>query len=198
MSKQKESLTPEWSHPIDAADLDPQGKKIVIEANDAQRAALANRLGVARVQSAKAELRLTPEGARVHVAGHLSAKILQNCAVTLEPIESGIEEEFEAWYADPGKAVSFMKARHEKQRHSQTEMPVLEESDDPEEMENGMIDVGELATQYFSLAINPYPHAPGAQYEIGDDEAPAAPAEERKNPFAALKDWKSRYNKDNS
>mgnify|MGYP003391861035 CR=1 FL=1 len=199
MAKKKDivTVTPEWSHPVNVTELETRGKKLHIEADPAQRAALASRLGVVRVEKAQADVELVPQGASVHVTGHLTAAVIQNCVVSLQPLNIAIDEEFDGWFADPDKAVSFLKARHEKiHKGGQVEMPILEENEDPEAIIDGHIDIGELATQYFSLAINPYPHAEGVKFEVGDDTPQTEMPEERKNPFAALKDWKSRYNKD--
>lgn len=200
MARKKEiTVTPEWPHPVDISNLDGRTMSVHIEADPSARAALAIRLGVLRVEKAEADLNIKrePGGAIIHVEGHLKAQVVQNCVVTLQPLTIPVEEDFEGWFTDPEEAVSFVKARHEKiQRAGQVEMPILEERDDPEEIVDGAIDVGELTTQYLSLAIDPYPHAEGVQYEVGDDGPRPEPAEERKNPFAALKDWKSSHNKD--
>ena len=129
----------------------------------------------------------------IHVMGHIDAKITQSCVVTLEPIETTISENFEAWYADPAAAVSLTRARHDRQASKGSkEMPVLDERDDPEPVIDGKIDIGELVTQYLSLAIDPYPHKEGVRYEKGDDESGPVKSDLQKNPFAALKDWKNK------
>ena len=60
----------------------------------------------------------------------------------------------------------------------------------PEAIIDGYIDAGELVTQYLSLALNPYPHAEGVKYELGDDNEEAIKPK-LDNPFAALKEWKN-------
>ena len=55
-------------------------------------------------------------------------------------------------------------------------------TDPPEPIENGMIDLGRLATDVLYLAIDPYPRKPGAVFE---PEVTAADPED--HPFAALK-----------
>jgi len=102
------------------------------------------------------------------------------------------QEEFEGWFADKDAAVSLAKVRKEKMiEKGKTELPILEERDDPEPIVEGMIDLGELCVQHLSLAINPYPHAEGVEYEHGDDAAQGE-GFSFKNPFAALKDWKAK------
>ena len=110
--------------------------------------------------------------------------------VTGEPVPAEITDDFEAWFIDQDKAVSFAKIRQDKLKaNSHAEMPILEERDDPESLLDGQIDLGEQVVQFLSLSLNPYPHAEGADYPLkeGDREAMS---DIRKNPFAVLKDWK--------
>jgi uncharacterized metal-binding protein YceD (DUF177 family) len=127
-----------------------------------------------------------------HVKGRLEADVTQACVVTLEPVKDHIEEPFEAWFSDPQGPVSFARLKHERELlKAHGEIPLLEEKDDPEPLTAGKIDLGELVTQYLSLAINPYPHAEGAVFHDPPEGAAArGEAEGLKNPFAALKDWK--------
>jgi hypothetical protein len=53
-----------------------------------------------------------------------------------------------------------------------------------------VIDVGELAAQYLSLAIDPYPRSITAR-NMPEGNETVITAGERPNPFAALKDWKA-------
>jgi uncharacterized metal-binding protein YceD (DUF177 family) len=127
----------------------------------------------------------------VHIKGQIKAEIVQNCVVSLDPVLSTIEDDFEAWFADPQAAVSLTKARHDRESISgHSEVKMLDEKDDPEEIIDDKIDLGELVTQHLSLSVEPYPHAEGVDFEnkatkdFDDNEV--------NNPFAALKDWKSK------
>ena len=129
----------------------------------------------------------------VHVNGRIRATVKQPCVVTLEPVESRIDETFEAWFSDPDQAIALSKAKHDKMAKSAGgEVPMLDEKDDPEPIIDGQIDLGELVTQHLALALDPYPHAEGVKYEYGDDEPEKVPEEFKNNPFAALKDWKDK------
>ena len=143
--------------------------------------------------SAEIELSRAPGNkAVVHVTGMLKADVVQICVVSGAPVKNYIEEEFEGWYADPTSFASIAKARQEKAgKVADVEIPILDEREDPEPMVNGKIDLGDLVCQYLSLGLDPYPRAPGVQ------TPELSPAQEekvsavRKNPFEALKDWKS-------
>ena len=166
-----------------------------MEADERARVDLARRLDIEALEALTADLSVSPaKGGVVHVHGQLRAKILQNCVVTLDPLRSTIEEEVEGWFSDEEQMVSFAKIRKEKQtRKAHAEVEILDESEDPEPIVNGKIDLGELVTQHLSLAIDPYPHKEGVAYEYTQEKASAGKGSEiRRNPFEALKDWKEK------
>jgi uncharacterized metal-binding protein YceD (DUF177 family) len=112
-------------------------------------------------------------------------------------VRSRIEDEFEAWFADPQSFVSFTKAKNEKtSKTPEGEVHVVDEKDDPEPIINGKIDVGDLVVQHLSLALPQYPRAHGVSWNNDDEPEVSTPgAEKRPNPFAALKDWKVKGDK---
>lgn len=191
----QKDLGSEWSYPIASEDITGEEQAVHIEANKEQRDALARRLDITEVRSAKADMTVKRNAGNmvVYVHGTVQADLVQQCVVTLEPVDTRVEEEFEAWYADPDQAVSFAKERQRimSQKYGE-EAPILDESEDPEPIANGEVDLGELATQYLILGLDPYPHAEGVHYEIGDDDPREDPSFIRENPFAKLKEWKDK------
>lgn len=194
MSRKKQKpVDPEWSHAVDVETVGEQSLSIEITPDEAEIKALVQRLGVVSLEGIGAKLTLERQNLVIHVSGVVKARVTQNCVVTLDPVETVILEDFEAWFADPEQAASIAKARRERAlKKGHTELPILEESEDPEPIIEGKIDLGELAVQYLSLAINPYPHAEGAEYEYQEDDRDEETPEVRKNPFAALKEWKEK------
>lgn len=190
----------EWSHLVSAEDIDARSKTITFAADEAQLADLTRRLGVISVESAEARITVQKvSGEVIHAIGSATAHVTQNCVVTMAPVQSVLEEEFEGWFAGDTRTVSFARARSEREaKKGQLEAEILEESVDPEPIVNGKVDLGELATQYLCLAVDPYPHAPDAPTEflatgLGKGGADGeAGAKLRKNPFEALKDWKEK------
>ena len=187
----------EWSHLVAVDELDDGAKTFQFDADEQQRSDLARRLGIVSVEDASASVTLQPVGGGViHAIGHVRADLTQSCVVTLGPVKAHIDEEFEGWFGDRSSAVSFSKARSEreaKKGHVETEL--IDESVDPEPIIGGRVDIGELATQYLSLAIDPYPRAEGVNGSVtilppGQSEEEGAAL--RKNPFEALKDWKEK------
>jgi len=196
MPKHYQSDTGEWSFPVAVEKLTAEPKIFHIEASEQERADLARRFGIVSVEDAKADITLQRvRGGVIHAMGTIHAQVTQSCVVSLAPVPATIQDEFEGWFGDDTSAVSFARAKSEREaKKSNMETEMLEESVDPEPIINGKIDIGELAAQHLSLMLDPYPHAPGVKYELGVDtkEESAEGASLRKNPFEALKDWKEK------
>ncbi len=177
--------TPEWCHFIIADDVQDKEMNVKISPDAEEMKNLVRRLGVESLESLTAQVKLKRENKRViKISGSFDAKLTQNCVVTLTPVKDHIKEDFEAWYADPDQAVSFARARHERDKAAQEEeRPMLEEFEDPEPIIEGKINLGEVVAQYLILALNPYPRSKEAQKIL--EEKADLPVKE--NPFAALK-----------
>lgn len=193
--EQIEPMNPEWSHVIEADDVSAVPMKVTISAGREEMNKLVQRLGVVSIESLGADLKLDRAGSPmvVHITGRIRGVLRQPCVVTLDPVDTRVDERFEAWFADPDQAIPLSKAKHDRMaKVSGREVPVLDESEDPEAIVDGQIDLGELVTQHLSLSLNPYPHGDGVVYEYGDDTPQIVPEEFKSNPFAALKDWKDK------
>jgi uncharacterized metal-binding protein YceD (DUF177 family) len=161
-----------WIAPVVVAELHDDGLQVAIEANDAQRAAIAKLGGLRDLPKLSATFELTPVGAgEVRVDGHLSAIVGQTCVVTLEPMENTIEEDVSLVFV-PATSIPTDKA---------TDADVDAEHEPPEPIVNGKIDLAKIATEFLLLGIDPYPRKPGAVFE--PVHTPADPAD---HPFAGL------------
>jgi len=158
-------VAPEFTRLLPLGLVGPEGREEVLEAAPAEREALARRFGIPAIGSLRAKLRLVPERDGTVVArGTLSASVTQTCVVTLEPVEQQVEEEV---------ALRFLPAGREPD-----EGP--EEIDEIEAV-GGVADLGEAVAEQLSLALDPYPRAPGAALpEIGEGNGSA------EGPFAGL------------
>ena len=82
-----------WRVPIAVAQIPETGLHREIEADQAIRNAVADVGGLREVLSVQASFDVTPErGGRFHVAGRVRARIGQTCVVTLEEMETDIDE----------------------------------------------------------------------------------------------------------
>ena len=189
MSKSGTTEKPDpWRVPVAVAQIPETGLHRDIEADQATRHAIADIGGVREVLSAQASFDVTPKsGGRFHVSGQVRARVGQTCVVTLDPMESDIDEAIDLIFAPP-EQVPQMAALVDEAGHSDDETP-----DPPEPIENGIIDLGRLATDALYLAIDPYPRKPDAVFE------PLVEAvDPEDHPFAALKALKVKPKKPSS
>lgn len=169
---------PPFSRPFLVAELGDAPERLRLEANEVERAALARDAEVPEIASLVAEFTLTRESpATVRVSGRVKARAARECVVTLEPFEEKIDEEIEASFAPP-EVVAAAEAR----LAAATEEDAMELPEPPDPIDNGRIDLGVLAAEFFVLGLDPYPRKPGVRFE-----PPVTPADEADDsPFAAL------------
>ncbi len=168
-----------WRAPVTVAHIPDTGLYRKLEASAAERQAVAEVAGLREVLSIQASFDVVPKsGGRVHVPGHVRARVGQTCVVTLDPMESEIDEEIDLIFAPEAEARRLADLIEE----GQDDQEPPEVADPPEAIVNGIIDLGRLATDALFLAIDPYPRKAGAVFEA---EVTAPDPED--NPFAALK-----------
>lgn len=141
--------------------LPRKGVQLAIEADAAQRAALAAAHGLEAVDRFEAELLVTAwKRAGVKVAGRFSADVVQSCVVTLDPLPARVEEAVEAIFVPEGSRLSRPHDAPTGELLLDAEGPDL-----PEPFRGDSIDVGQLVEEHFALALDPYPRSPGASVE---------------------------------
>jgi hypothetical protein len=164
------------SFPVDVRRLPQKGFPLVIEPDAGARAALARAHDVVSVESLRAELLLKNwKRGGVIVTGRVRAEIVQECIVTLEPMEAVIDEEVETIFVPDGSPLA-------REEIADGELFLTADGPDgPETFDGQTIDAGALAEEIFGLGIDPYPRKPGAALpgaDAGDAEA---------SPFANLR-----------
>ena len=166
-----------WRAVVTVVQIPDTGLHRDIEADPAARAAMAETAGLREMPAAHAsfDLALTG-GGRVHVTGRVQARIGQTCVVTLDPIDSAIDEPVDLMFIPVEQLAQFSRPADDGPDGE------AEAADSPEPIENGVIDLGRLATDVLYLAIDPYPRKADAMFE---PQVEAADPED--HPFAALK-----------
>ena len=159
--------TPEFSRVVDLRQCD--GREIELVTTSQERAALAERFGLVRVDKLEARLALTREGDELRARGTLDAEWVQSCAVSAEDLPVSASEPL---------TLRFVPA-------SKGDLPDEDreiDSSDPDEIEyeGTAIDLGEAVAQSFALAIDPF--AVGADAEAARETLRG----ESDGPFAAL------------
>jgi len=173
-----------WRSPVIVAQIPETGLHREIEASGREREAMAEVAGLRKILSATASFDVLPKsGGRVHVLGHVHARVGQTCVVTLEPIENDLNEEIDLIFAPP-EQVRQLADLIEEAAEDTPEIP-----EPPEPIVNGIIDLGRLATDVLFLAVDPYPRKPGAFFE-----PQIAALDPEDHPFAALKALKQAPN----
>ena len=167
---------PEFGRPVEVSRIGPSGLSLAIEADAAERERLARRLGLSELRRLHADVALQPRGAGIALTATWVAEVVQDCVVTLDPVESKLGGTFELAYG-PGEAP---------EAEAEIELD-LEVADPPEPIEGGRIDVGEAVVEQLALAIDPYPRKAGVEFE-----PPAEEDETSENPFAALRGLKAK------
>ncbi|MGH7073156.1 MAG: YceD family protein [Stellaceae bacterium] len=136
----------EFSRPIEASRLGSGALVRDIAADVGERALLARRFGLLALDRLEARVALRRvAGGLVRLDAQLTAELVQETVDTLEPVASRIAEEFTLLYgaADDDPAA------------------LDPEAEIVEPLEAGRIDLGEAVAQQLSLALDPYPRAPG-------------------------------------
>jgi len=174
-----------WRVPIAVLQVPEGGLHRELDADEAVRRAIADAAGLREVLSAHASLEVTPKGGgRFHVAGNVCARVGQTCVVTLDPIESDIDEPIDLILAPP-EQIPELAALVDDGADGDEETP-----DPPEPIVNGIIDLGRLATDALFLGVDPYPRKQDAVFEHE-----VTPPDPEDHPFAALKALKAKPRK---
>src|SRR3979411_132165 len=138
-----------WRVPVTVAQIPDTGLHRDFEADRAAREAIAEAGGLRQVLSASASLDVTPKsGGRIHVTGHVRARIGQTCVGTLEPIENDIDEPIDLIFAPP-EQIPQLADLVDEAADTAVEIP-----DHPAPSANGVIDLGRLRAQAFVLAMH--------------------------------------------
>lgn len=169
---------PELSRPIKLRAI--KHEPVVIEANEAERAALARRFGITSIESLRAEVTLDPDGAKIAAKGRLTAAITQACAVSGEDFPVQVDEPLE---------LVFVPAQTAAADNPDEEIELESDALDEIEYQGDSFDLGEAIAQSLALAIDPYAEGPNAdavraKAGIITDDMPRGPLAEA---LAALK-----------
>lgn len=151
---------------VNVARLPQKGMSVVIEADAAQREALAEAHGLLSVERYRAELLVTSwKRNGVKVRGRVEASITQACIVTMDPLDAKVDEEVEGVFLPQDSKLG------REGFHVGGEILLdAEGPDSPETFEGDSIDVGALAEEFFGLGIDPYPRKKGATMTAATDE----------------------------
>jgi uncharacterized metal-binding protein YceD (DUF177 family) len=158
-------MTSEFFRPLSLDRIGLTGLDITIEADPAERLALAERMQIPAVLGLSCTFHLIREGRDTVLArGVLRARVTQICVITLDEFDAPLEEVFQVRFVPSGEESD----------------EIDPDADDEIPFEGNTIDLGEAAAEQLGLALDPYPRIPGV-------EMPAVEEEPDDHPFAALR-----------
>ncbi|MEL6878314.1 MAG: DUF177 domain-containing protein [Pseudomonadota bacterium] len=153
----------ELSRPIKIRQLpaDP----VLVDANEAERTALAERFELPQVDELRAELSLERDGVAVLASGPMHARFVQTCAVSHEDFPVEVYEDIALRFIDASTTRAALADDSE-----ELEIELSDKDLDEVEYSGDAIDLGEAIAQSLGLAIDPYaegPHADAARERAG-------------------------------
>jgi len=152
------------------------GRDVELAPDAAERAALAEKLGVSSVDRLEVKLHAVKFRGGIRVTGRLAATVTQPSVVTLEPIAQEIAELIDRIFL-PGGEKDYAGAAN-------AEIFVdLSGEDIPDHFEGNEADLTALIVETLALAIDLYPRGEGENL----DALGLKPNVEETSPFAALK-----------
>ncbi|RYD86229.1 MAG: DUF177 domain-containing protein [Sphingomonadales bacterium] len=166
-------MTPEFSRLARIDTLGEGGRIMTVEADAAERAALATRFGLISLDSLSAEAALRREGDIILAEGRIRAAVVQACVASAAPVPAAIDESFVLRFVPEGQDVG-------------EEIELDAEDFDTIDYQGGAVDLGEAVAETLALSLDPFPRAPDADAilkaagVLSEDEAVTGP-------FAALK-----------
>ena len=161
--------------------LSDAGYETTIALGPDERAELADWAAVVGVDRFEAKISLKRLSAtRFTYTAHLETEITQGCIVTLEPVTSFIALDFT-------RNLHLVPQLRKMIDLSGELAPAAGDDDVPEEIDRTRYDLAAPLLEEFSLAIDPYPRAPGVAFD-----APVKEKDTKENPFSVLKSLKSK------
>ena len=163
---------PEFSRPVRLDTIGTEPRKLAIEAEPAERAALARRFGLVAIDRLAAEAELSRRDDAVIARGRIAAAVTQSCVASAAPVPAEVDEPFDLVFRpEPGAA-----SPEEEVELGEAELDVVF-------YEGAAIDLGEAVAETLALALDPYPRAPDAAEAL---KAAGVKSEEEAGPFGAL------------
>jgi Large ribosomal RNA subunit accumulation protein YceD len=153
--------SPPLSRPIRVETVPREGLTVRVEADPAERAALAAFNNLPAIGRLVATFDLRPgAGGIVEVSGEVAADVTQTCVVALEPFEARLVEPVNLRFAPPSAAPPRRGATG-----GERDEPTFEQEESPDPIVDGAIDLGAVAAEFLTLGLDPYPRKPGVSFE---------------------------------
>ena len=147
------------------------GARLDLVADEAERRAIAERLGLRTLARLDAHVVLSRTGPLVRAEGRIVAALEQNCVVTGDPVAAHVDEPF---------ALLFMP---EPETEADEEIELGADDCDAVFYDGAAIDLGGAIADTLALSVDPYPRSASADAALREA---GVLSEEQASPFAVL------------
>ena len=154
------------------------GERFDLVADDGERRAIANRLGLASLDRLEAHVCMTCTDDIIRTEGRLLAALDQSCVITGEPVAAHVDEHFALLFTPEPTA-----ARPDE------EVELGESDCDVVFYDGSSIDLGGAIADTLALSLDPYPRSAGAEAALKEA---GVMSEEQASPFAVLAGLKNK------
>lgn len=164
-------MNPPWSEIVRLAEVNRGPIRRVLEADEGARRRIAELLDLVSLDQLTAQIEVSPWLDGAIVKARWSAGIEQTCSVSLDSFGSDLEGAFEVRCVLPDSPLA---------QPSAGEVVIDPDAEDPPDvLESDAIDLGDYVVEHLALELDPFPRAPGVEFE-------PPPAEAESSPFAVL------------
>jgi uncharacterized metal-binding protein YceD (DUF177 family) len=171
-------VSQDWDRPLKLHEVNRGPVRLALAPDEAERAAVAKRLGLRSLPALKAEVTVKPWLDGAELTGRFDAVVEYVCGVTLDPFEDKVSGEIFARVVPAGSENASDPEAGEMELD-------LEADDPPDVLTSDAIDVTEYVVEHLALELDPFPRKPGATFDY-------QPPEEEASPFAMLKKLQDR------
>ena len=148
------------------------GERLDLVADEAERGAVADRLGLQHLECLNAHATFTRKDARIEAEGRIVAALHQSCVATGDRVPAHIDEPF---------SLVFMPEPHS--ARSEEEIELAAADCDVVFYDGTVIDLGTAVADTLALSLDPYPRSAGAEAALKEA---GVLSEVEAGPFAAL------------
>ena len=148
------------------------GERLDLVADEAERSAIVQRLGLPALDRLEAHVSLSKTGDIVRAKGRIGASLAQSCVITSEPVPAHVDEPFEILFTPEPEA-----------SRADEEIELGEADCDVVFHDGAAIDLGTAIADTLALSLDPYPRSAGADAALKEA---GVLTEEQASPFAAL------------
>jgi uncharacterized metal-binding protein YceD (DUF177 family) len=165
----------DWSVKVPLNALANGPVRRVLSPDEAERAQTAERLAIVALERLEAEVTVAPWLDGAEVKGRWRGRVVQTCGVSLDPFPTDLSGEFR---------IKCVPAGSPNAPSEDPEIVVdMEAEDPPDVLPAPEVDIAAYVVEHLALELDPFPRAPGVEFEAPEPETPASP-------FAALQKLK--------